>query len=131
MSAARFARTSGPSPRMGRHRVSLAAVAPSAWTNQIFEARASLVALAVRWALTAAQVLVVVSAAARVWAAVLYQDLAEALAVGLALVVARVLVVVSAAQAWAAVSCQDSAAALVVGSALAAARVWVAVSYQD
>src|SRR5580704_4369603 len=61
----------------------LTAVVPFAWTSQAFAARASLAALAACLALPVAQVLVVVvvSAAAQVWAEVLYRDSAAALVV--------------------------------------------------
>src|ERR1700691_450898 len=56
VSAACVGRAPGPSRSISRPRVSLAAVAAFAWTSQIFAARVSLVALAVRWALTVARV---------------------------------------------------------------------------
>ncbi|MGA7224582.1 MAG: hypothetical protein WBX16_17115, partial [Candidatus Acidiferrales bacterium] len=78
--AGRLRGTLGNALRAGRdqHSVTLAAVVPFALASQTF------VALAVGSALIVAQVLVVVSAAARPWAAALYQDLVAAWAVDLA-----------------------------------------------
>lgn len=106
--AGRLRGTLGNALRAGRdqHSVTLAAVVPFALASQTF------VALAVGSALIVAQVLVVVSAAARPWAA--------ALAVDSALVAALVLVVASAAaQVWAAALYQDLVAAWAVDLAWA------------
>src|ERR1700733_3274499 len=82
VSAACVGRAPGPSQSRSRPRVSLAAVAAFAWTSQIFAARVSLVALAVRWALTVAQASLVASAAALASLAVLYRDSVATLVAG-------------------------------------------------
>jgi hypothetical protein len=58
---------------------------PFAWTRQGFAARALLVAFVVCSALTEAQVLLALSAAVLVWAAVLCRDSVASLAAGSAL----------------------------------------------